>query len=410
MPSPGKRVLPSICLGLALWLPAPSGANPAETPLRWDDLVALLPSLPAAREGALAVKEAEGAAAEARQLPNPTVEGTLAHADEGGETGLEWGAGVTLPLDWLASRGPSVDAALAAAAEARHRWAAQRLELLDQLRTLFYGLAHDREHVASVEGEVAGMRELAKLVGLRVEKGEARPIEALQAESELARVENDLDRARADLEARELRLRLILPELGAGPFAPTADLETEPPPTLDEALERLRSGAPELRAGAARVRAAEAELSVERRKRIPALAVSGFTDRELDKTVAGGTLEVELPLLSWNGGGVRRAEAALAAAEAAREAALREALATFAEAHRACARERRVAARYRDEILPRAERTLAMLEKTFRVGETTLLDVLDARRTAGSIRREALESRLSAKLACERVAAVLAEK
>ena len=51
-----------------------------------------------------------------------------------------------------------------------------------------------------------------------------------------------------------------------------------------------------------------------------------------------------------------------------------------------------------------------MLEKTFRVGEATLLDVIGARRAAGETRREALESRLSAKLACERVAALLAEK
>jgi cobalt-zinc-cadmium efflux system outer membrane protein len=406
MPFPGKRVLPSICLGLILWLPFPSRG---ETPLRWDDLVARLPDHPAAREGLLEVEIARGAADEARQLPNPTVEGTLARAEESGDTGLEWGAAVTLPLDWLATRGPEVDAADASVEEARQRWAARRRELLDRLRTLFYGLAHDREHVASVETEVAGMRELAKLVRLRVERGEARPIEALQAETELDRTENDLDRARAELETRQLQLRLLLPELGEGPFAPVADLDTEPPPDLTASLDRIRAGAPEVRASRARQRAAEAELSREKRRRLPELAVSGFTDRELDKRVAGGVLEVELPLLSWNGGGVRRAEASLEAARAARETATREALAAFAEAHRSCERERRVAARYANEIAPRAEKTLEMLEKTFRVGETTLLDVLDARRTAGATRREALESRLSAKLACERVAALLAE-
>lgn len=408
MQSPGKRLLPCL-LSLPLAV-APGLARGAERQVRWEDLVALLPSLPSDRESASLVAEADGAAAQARQLPNPTVEGTLAHADEPGDEGLEWGASVSVPLGWLARRGPAVDAADASVEEARHLYKVRRLERLDELRELFYGLVHDQEHVASVEAEVEGARELTRLVQLRVKQGDARPIEALQAETELARDENELERTRADLEGRRDRLRLLIPELGDDPVRAIADLETAPPPDLSEALVRLRGASPSIRAAAARVRAAEAELSAQRRERIPDVAVGVFTDRELDKRATGGTIELTLPLLSWNGGGVRRAESTLAAAEAARETALREAAASFAGARRGCERERRIAARYGEEIVPRAEQALAMLEKTFRVGEATLPDVFDARRVAGQVRREALESRLSAKLACERVAALLPEK
>jgi cobalt-zinc-cadmium efflux system outer membrane protein len=401
--------LPVLCLGLLAVLPTSARGGEAERTVRWEELVGLFASAPAVRRGALSVNEAAGAAAEARQAPNPTVEGSLDRASGEGGSGLEWGAAVSMPLGWLARRGPAIAAAEASLEEARYRWAERRLDLFDELRTLFYGVAHDQEHVASVEEEVARAAELARLVRLRVDRGEARPIEALRAEAELARSENELDRARAELEIGRHRLALLVPALGDGPLRVEADLEAAAPPDLDDTLARVRTGAPAVRAAGARVRAGEAGLSAARRERLPEVAVRGFADRELDKRTVGGAVEVEVPLLSWNGGGVSRAEAALAAAEAAREASLGETLAAVAEAHQRCERERRVATRYQAEILPRAEAALATLEKTFHVGETNLLDVLDARRVAGQVRREALESRLSAKLACERVAALLAE-
>jgi cobalt-zinc-cadmium efflux system outer membrane protein len=46
--------------------------------------------------------------------------------------------------------------------------------------------------------------------------------------------------------------------------------------------------------------------------------------------------------------------------------------------------------RYRDAILPRAEQTARTLERSFQLGEASLLDVLDARRVLLEARREGL--------------------
>src|SRR5690349_11269597 len=98
-------------------LAAPATALPDDrgAPLRWPDVVAMVPGLPAVREADARVEGAAGAASSAGSIPNPTVTmtGADAEARDSSARRREWGVAVEVPLDFLATRGPRVAAARA---------------------------------------------------------------------------------------------------------------------------------------------------------------------------------------------------------------------------------------------------------------------------------------------------------
>ncbi len=153
-------------------------------------------------------------------------------------------------------------------------------------------------------------------------------------------------------------------------------------------------------ASQARVDAARAELSTERRQRIPSVSAAGYVLTELDREAAGGRLGVELPLWSWNSGRIAQAEANQATEESRRLVAATEIGAAVVEAGAACRQSGSLARRFRDAILPRAERSARTLERSFQLGEATLIEVLESRRVLLESRRDALAAALEQQLDC----------
>jgi cobalt-zinc-cadmium efflux system outer membrane protein len=66
--------------------------------------------------------------------------------------------------------------------------------------------------------------------------------------------------------------------------------------------------------------------------------------------------------------------------------------------------------RFRDNILPRSEAAAYTTEKTYLVGETSLLEVLDARRTLLDSRRLYLSALAKAHLDCNRLGVLVGEE
>ncbi len=109
----------------------------------------------------------------------------------------------------------------------------------------------------------------------------------------------------------------------------------------------------------------------------------------------------------WNGGRVAQAEGELAAERMRLEADSREIEATTLAARAASTQAYEAARRYRERILPRAERIAEFADRSFRLGEVTLLEVIDARRTLGESKRDYLELLLRARLEFGRLAILL---
>jgi len=102
---------------------------------------------------------------------------------------------------------------------------------------------------------------------------------------------------------------------------------------------------------------------------------------ELDRRAYGVGLEVDLPLWNWNSGRIARAEALLAAGRKRAEATRREVEATVLEVQAACQASVLTATRLKDNVVPRSESAARTMDRTYQLGEASLLEVIDARRT-----------------------------
>ncbi|MCL4236456.1 MAG: TolC family protein, partial [Deltaproteobacteria bacterium] len=303
----------SLCL-LALVGSARAADDTAPPDLvTWAEVRALIDDDPASRLAQSRIDLAASELAEARRYPNPEVSARYGRGepdDEREDDGAVWGVDAEIPIEWIGTRIHHSRAARrgtdAAALEAR----ADRLVALHELRALYVGVAHDQ---ALLEALREGLRhhEVARdAVRLRVEKGDARPVEIERMESSLAEARAELRIAEAEAIARRAALASRLGRDPAREFRVAFDLRERPPvPPLDATLARAREENPAAGALTARAEQSEALAKAEGHAAFPDLAIGGFYDRDLDARSFGGLVTLEVPLWNWNRAGVRRARA-----------------------------------------------------------------------------------------------------
>jgi cobalt-zinc-cadmium efflux system outer membrane protein len=389
-------VLAAACAVLATEARAAS----ATPPLRWQEVVSELDRNPRFREAALRASAARSGVDAVGQVPNPKLEVTAGEGwtADGSTRKTEWSLGISVPLEWLGTRGPRVDAARAAASEAEEESALVRQEVLLRLRRLFVLVAHDERLVDSLAASSRQADDLARLVRLRVERGEARP-------PELPRVEVEAERARLAQAQAQARAMVHRDQLSLWIGRPVEHVEVDmalapEPPGLADVRERVTSDQPRVRAARNRVAAAAAEARAERNQRIPAVSVSGYALGEVDRNAVGGGLGIEVPVWNWNSGRIAQADATQAAEEARLQVATTEAHAALVESWAMCTQGRLASRRLREEVVPRAETAAAKMERSYQLGESPLLETLDSRRALLEVRRELLAAELEQQLEC----------
>jgi len=389
---------------------APAGAVVAVT---WPDLVRRAERHPRLCASRLEIEAARGGVTAAGAVPNPSLE---AHAGPGftragGTSRLEWGLAVSVPLGWLAQRGAEIARARAEVETALATTEVLRREVLLELWAAFAGLAQAQEQVAVLAAYEAETETLVEAVGERVARGEARPVEATRVEIELEQVRSELQAAQIVLAARgdALALRMGAPVTNTLVAVTAVDLAAPAMPR-EAALNRARVNDPALPQAQARARLLDAEVATSRRGRAPNFALTGFTAQELDRRAYGLGVAVDIPVWSFNAGPVARAEARRAAGEKLAEAAALERDTAVVEAQAACEAASAAAARLRDEVMPRAETAAAMLERSYRLGEASLLEVIDARRTLLRTRRLTLDALAQARSDCGRLDVLVGEE
>jgi cobalt-zinc-cadmium efflux system outer membrane protein len=359
-----------------------------------------LDSNPRFREAALRASAARAGVDAVGQIPNPRLEVTAGEGRtaDGSLRKTEWALGITVPLEWLGTRDARTDSARAAASEAEEEGALVRQELLLRLRRLFVLVAHDDRLVDSLSASSRQADDLARLVRLRVERGEARP-------PELPRVEVEAERARLALGQAQARAMVHRDQLSVWIGRPVdqvaIDLAQVPdPPTLADVRERVALDQPRVRAARDRIASAAAEVRAERSQRIPAMSLSGYALSEVDRSAVGGGLGVEFPVWNWNSGKIAQAEAIQAAEESRLLVATYDARASLVESWAMCTQGRLASRRLREEVVPRAEVAASKMERSYQLGESPLFETLDSRRSLLEVRRELLAAELDQQLEC----------
>lgn len=389
------------------------GSSATVINLTWPDVVAIVDRHPRIAAAKFEVDAARGGVSAAGAVPNPLLEGSVGQGFPRGDgaSRVEWGVSLTMPLGWIAQRGSRVDAAEAgvdlAIAEAR----ALRRDVLLQLRTMFWNLAYEQARVASLEALEAQTSALVDTVRRRVEKGEVRPVEATRVEIELEKVRSEMDIARTALKSRRAELGVWLGVPSNRTLVAVVDLESLPVAMEREAaLSGARATHPTLAVSRARTRSLEAEVGVERMARVPSFSITGFTAYELDRRAYGAGIAVDIPIWNWNSGRIAQAEAHLAAGRKQAEAAWLEVEVSVLDAQAACEASVATATRFKNNVVPRSEAAASTMEKTYQLGEASLLEVIDARRTLLDARRLYLSALSQAQIDCSRLGALVGEE
>jgi cobalt-zinc-cadmium efflux system outer membrane protein len=369
------------------------------------------------RAALLAVDAAQADVRIAGQRPNPTLSATFNNYSPSKGLGAgppkEKQLDQALHLEQLIERGGKLELRVA---QAEANVSAARADLADQkrqqrlaVRTAFFELAAVQSRVALQHDFVSLANETVTASRRRLESGDVAAAEANRFRLDAMRAENDLRQAETDLYRARLDLARLL---GAESMAPRLEVLPEWPaaPKSDGAAERA-----DVVAAKNRVLAAEAARELARQLGTRDVTVGLEAERspvtEANPTANGITYGVSfsIPLFLHhrNEGELQRALADLETARAALEKvrAQAEAEGRVADEEWRSASVRRD--RLETEVRPIARQVSEAAEYAYSRGATSVLDLLDARRSLKAVELDELQARAEAAKAWARREAAL---
>jgi cobalt-zinc-cadmium efflux system outer membrane protein len=240
----------------------------------------------------------------------------------------------------------------------------------------FFDVLENRALRELARQELENLRYVEAVARKGVEAGERTMVELNRVRLDLLSSQRELRNAEAALVASRARLRALLGRCDADPgfdVAGTLDAPlTADPPPVEEAYRLAIQHRPDLAARRWKVSQARANVTVEERRAYPTIKpFLGYT-RQFQRSIGfpdanswSAWVEMSLPFCNRNQG--NRAKAAELRAEI--ETVVEELRAARANAELIVPEQLRLAEQVRDAV-----------EKAYRKGEQTLLDVLDARR------------------------------
>ncbi len=284
----------------------------------------------------------------------------------------------------------------------------------------YYDLVRARGEAAAVAESASLAHKLVALVRQRIAVGEAPQVHVTRAQIEAARADQELVRAGGAVVSRLTTLRLLIADDAVLPDAVGSELPAEPvPPQLPTLLSQALLNRAEVARARTLVEVAEAEVGITRAHRRPSLHGAVAADFwSLDRNPfqsrnLGLQAFLSFPLLDR--GSLRadeaRTRALVSAAEREVEAVEQQVRVEVTRAAQDLEPRLRVAANYRTQILPQSQELLDATRRGYEAGLSTLLDVVDAQRTARLTRTEhlnALYDALRADLEVRRAAGTLA--
>jgi len=383
----------------------PDGASalPDSVSLR-DVLVLALQHNPDLAVYAWEIRARDAAALQAGLFPNPTLSterenfgGSLA-ADGADRT--QTTTQLTVPLELGGQRGGRKRVALLTRDLSGWDYEAARLDVVAETLRRAADLHGAQEHLELASQAKGTAQQMLETVAARADAGKVSPVEVTRARVVVATAEIERARAVQELGAARARLAALWGQLPVNGGIPSFQIdlgesETVPPPDLNALASQLPLN-PDLARRDTEVAQREAQLSHERRSRIPTIALGGGY-RRFEGTgdhAFVGTLGLTLPLFNRNQGAVRAARFGLSRSEAERRSTETRLHAELAAAHSRLEASYSEMITLQNEVVPAAERTFRDIEEGYRLGKFGFLDVLDAQRTLAELRLQLVGARV----------------
>jgi cobalt-zinc-cadmium efflux system outer membrane protein len=374
-----------------------------------DALAAFERSSPALAEARATEDAARADVRQAGLVPNPTL--GLGASNFPLQTNPIWGNGAGVRNNLVAS--VELDQPFELGGKRAHRVAVARGALAGatlsradavrtaraELRLAFWAAVRARERRLLAEQVRARSTETVRIMRARFASQDISALELDKIELEAAQQENEL----ADAVASERAAVADLLKL-VGPGAP-AEVEVSgelasPAAPLDPArlADRAREKRPDLAAARRQVETSRAAVALAEAQAVPDITVGvGYTRSKAlmsgdNPQALGFTVSVPLPVFSRNQGEIQKAHVEQRRAEDVARALEANVAREVAAAHARYVAAAEKVSRYHGGALARAERALAVAEKTFRSGDRSLLEVLEAQRTFIAVRSDYLDT------------------
>lgn len=258
---------------------------------------------------------------------------------------------------------------------------------------LFLKLQAGRGRVAALDQTARDIEYLRSIVAGREQAGSASPYDVLRIGVEAKGVETRLENARTELAGTAGELGILLGLPGWRPEAlgelGSLGVPADPRQLWTAAEERN----PELAAMRRAEVAAEAGLEQAKRERWPTPTLQAgttYTNKPYGMTPYVG-ISVELPIFDRNQGGMARAEAEKLAVRTERDLVTSRTRVELERALDLLNRRRESLAKFEREVLAKLPDLKRMAEASYRLGQGTLLELLDASRARTEIRLSHLE-------------------
>ena len=354
------------------------------------------------RHPALAVTAADVAVAEARVRgaglwDNPTVSYDREEVFDAGEGLAENTFRVDFPLDVSGRRGLRVESAKRGVEASRMDAKARRVALLSDAMRLYVSTVATRERVRVLEESRQSLWALLVATLARSSAGDASTYDRARIEIELDTLDDELRSARGAW----ARARL---ELGAMVGKPGTAIEVEDTlrtvPAAPTA--KLSEDHPRLAAATSRIAEQGSAASTASRGWVPDLVLSGGaksapgTDGTAWGYVAG--ISVSVPLFDRGQAGEARARAELGRARAERALVAEQLASGVAVARQEREQTQEQLERYERVGLARVEKLRRIAELSYREGEHSVFQLIDAHRAAREAHLRLVVLRLRARL------------
>jgi cobalt-zinc-cadmium efflux system outer membrane protein len=336
----------------------------------------------------VAVDAAEAERTTAGALPNPTLSYGRARPSGGTPNSVIDGTrqqqvGIDLPVLVAGQRGARVEAAEQGVLGARARVGLAGSELALRAAELFAGLQAAQEKAAVLSEAHGEIERAVSLISGRLESGMASRYDLARVEIEVAGIAVRLAEARADAAEKAAGIAALL---GAPGWRPRAGGELLPSGLQSEVAAWrpvLAAGNPQLLAARRDEDTARAAVRRAERERwpVPVLSLNRTWTSEPFGAANFIGFSTEVPLFDTRRGQLEKAQAELRAAERRREAVEAETGVELQRLLEALAQRRAALERFERRIDLRSPALRQMAEDAYRLGRSTVLELIDAART-----------------------------
>ena len=325
---------------------------------------------------------------QAGMLPNPTFSMLIPV----GAKPLELTAKYPLEILWLRPR-------RVAAAKLDYERTAQRLvqsglDLIRDVRVAFAEVLLAGQRLQFAEETVTLNQSIAGLSQARLKAGDASELEAGNASVDVWQAQEQVARLRQDAQLSRERLRHLLGLGREQSIARLVDsaLPAQAAPELNLLLTNALAARPDLKAAEIGLEAAGKRIGLARAE-VFSLAV-GINAKEIgsganQQFLAGPTVDLAVPILNQNQGGVAQAQAKLEKAARQYFTVRDRIMLEVVEAHTRLAQARESHDLWRERILPPLEESVRQAGKAYEAGNVSYLFVLETSRKLQEARLKA---------------------